>query len=131
MIGVDTEFGPHPLPTASQTGTHPQWTLEYRSNARGMRGAQDLNGPAFPAEAAVRLALPGGEETFRTTLFLPDRGRFHMAVRYQLSHLDIRVDCDTRLGYDWLSRQRRQLECGLMHTFGRPTRMDVTLRGCA
>lgn len=67
MIGVDTEFAPHPVPTASQAGTHPQWTPEYRSNARGMRGAHDLNVP-------------------------PRR---------------------------------------LMHSFGRPTRMVVTLSGCA
>lgn len=127
MIGVDPDFAPHRLPTASQAGAHPQWSLEYRSDARGIRDKPAPQAPAFPAEAAVRLALIGREETARTTLFLPERGRFHMFVRCQPSRLDIRVVCDTRPGYDWLSRQRHPLECRLAHTFGRPACVDVTL----
>lgn len=92
-------------------------------------GGAALRAQDFPIEPAIRLSTLIGTASFRASLVMPGFGRFRIAIRNRPSHLVLRIDCDTKAGYDWLSSQRDALRARLVCAFDRPVRICLALVG--
>jgi len=108
----------------SELARHRLGTLRAHTGEAAVVRAQD-----FPIEPAIRLSMLTRTESFRTSLVMPGFGRFRIAVRNRSSRLVLRIGCDTKASYGWLSSQRDALQARLVRAFDRPVRVSLALVG--
>lgn|GEM_PF-4730285 len=96
---------------------------------RAHTGEAAVRAQDFPIEQAIRLSMLTRTASFRTSLVMPGFGRFRIAVRNRSSQLVLRIGCDTKAGYGWLSSQRDALQARLVRAFDRPVRVSLALVG--
>lgn len=112
---------PHTANVSEPTGNGAHRRTDWRLGDNACATLHDLR-----LATAIREACDDKTQGLVTSLTMPGIGRFERGVRHGISHIAVRIHCDTRLGYLWLAPKRSLLERGLARSFGCPASVELS-----